>query len=197
MMLSFSVIILLFIIIGLISYMSIQSTNENIEDMIDDHVIVLILEQSLSQNIVESTASISDYFYIGDDTYKEKLYRLQEEREGIVESLSQFSNFEQTETILSKYTQWERVIESAIIDFDDGYDLVAFNAYERAKHLSEEIAVEMKEQAFERENVINERGKEIASAGDQLLFTQIIIGAIVLLIVIFVAIFTSRSISKP
>ena len=197
MMLSFSVIIFLFIIMGLLSYMSIQSTNENTEDMIDNHVNVLILEQSLSQNIVESTASISDYFYIGDDTYKEKFYRLQEEREGIVESLSHFSNFEQTESILAKYTQWERVIESAIVDFDDGYDFVAFGALERARPISEAITADMKEQAIYRENVINERGTEIVTSGDRLLVIQLVIGGIVILIVSLVAIFTSRSISKP
>lgn len=65
-MLSYLFIISLFLVMGLFSYLGTQEINDNTEDMIDEQVNVLILEHNLTQNIIESTASISDYFYIGD-----------------------------------------------------------------------------------------------------------------------------------
>lgn len=196
-MLSYLIIISLFLVMGLFSYLGTQEINDNTEDMIDEQVNVLILEHNLTQNIIESTASISDYFYIGDVHYKNKYNDLKEEREKLVQQLSNDTSFDRTGNLLSKYNQWERVIASAIVDFDDGYDFVAFNALSRAKPLAEEIALEMKDISLQRENAIKERGYDIVQAGEQTLYSQLVIGVLILLITVLLAVFSSRSITKP
>ncbi|MFD2044947.1 methyl-accepting chemotaxis protein [Ornithinibacillus salinisoli] len=194
----FSLIILLAIIMGGYNYYAVNQTMTNTKDIVEKEMELLIADEKLSFDMAERTALLRGYLLYDDPEFRNKFEGFTEESIALENKVLELSESDQIKEIIDKKIQWGTFTDEVFAAYDRGDKERALEIMrDDVQPLSEELMDSLHEMSTIREEAINEEGKDIISTGEITLIIGIILSIAIIIIGIFIAIFTSQSISKP
>lgn len=195
---SFSIVVLLSIGLGVFNAISISKINNTTDSIVNFEVPLLNADQKLATSLANRIGAARAYILFGDLKFKEQFHEFTEESKELEETAKMLGASEDFEKLLDKTVQWR---ESMISDVFDAYDE---GNHGKARRNLQDLAIignELREgyQSFadRREDITNSKGQEIVESGSNMFITGIIVTAFVVIGSIIAAIFTSNLITRP
>ncbi|MBO1003934.1 methyl-accepting chemotaxis protein [Pseudogracilibacillus auburnensis] len=198
-LLGFITIILLALIIGGVNYLSIKSTNNQTEKVIEEQLPLLLVAEELSLNISERTSFARGYLLYEQQTYYQSYLNAVEEGKELEDRLLALSTDEKTEKSIERLQTWENLLQTKVIDVHQemNKDLARSNF----KSIVEPIGVQLREDfiALSQSQVdqITESGKSVIDAGDKSALLSFIIAVSTVIFGLILAVYVANSLTRP
>lgn len=168
------------------------------EDIVSQELPLLIVDQKLATTMANRIAAVRAYTLFGDPQYKEQFNEyteLSKEYQAEAEALSTSKEFEQ---LIADTVTWRDAIVNGVFDeYDKGNEDTAIENLVKLAENGTGLVNRYEEMADGREQITNERGKQIIVNGDGTFRTVLIVTIFVIVISMIAAVITSSIISKP
>lgn len=196
-LLGFGVLIISVLILGVLNFLAIDKLNKNTDEILSKDVSLLVLDKDYEKMLEESTTLFYTYIITEDASLIPELEAVFEKGDQLEAQLGAGSYNENLESLFNKRQEWNTEAYKIIDLYAKEKYLEGREALLHAKTIMDEIKTEVNELAINRELMMQEKGKKVYNFGTATIVFVAIISIIVLIIGILIAIFTSRSISRP
>lgn len=194
---SFGLIILLVLSMGTVNYISVDSINDDMTEIIGKQLPLLVLDEDLTYNMSQSVVFVYDYILYGDSTAKESLNENFNKFSQIEEEMLEISDLALLTELFAMQSDWETKIREIIAIYDNGNEEQALRMLNELKPMTNEIIDSFEELSLDKENNINDLGNDAMSAGKKALLFVSILSIIVLIASIVIGLITAFSITNP
>ncbi|REJ09911.1 methyl-accepting chemotaxis protein [Halobacillus trueperi] len=183
---SFSVVIMLTVILSSFNFFATKYTNDRTKDMVDHQLPLLIADEKLALNLSQRIALTRAYVLFEDESYREQFNEYTRESVEVQEELLSMSNSEEAEKLVEQSIQWRKMVQNEVFNrYDTGNEEQAIQALrEKVTPLGQEVMEGFENMALQREQMMEEEGQNILQAGN----TMMIIGSIISLASIIIGI---------
>ena len=197
---SFSVLIVLVIILGTMGTMNLRSSNDKVKEMIDKNYELVDLANEMSENVAIRVIDARGYVMYGDGTYKDAFLDLTSESKETMEKLSVFiGDTEEYKEALEKTKRWEDLI------IDDVIPAYERGGYEAAIPIMEEYCQIWSMEAIDEWNEIKtdagltlkDNAGGIISSSKGLIVNNVIVSTIAILVGFALVYYLNRSLVVP
>ncbi len=196
--LSFSIVVLLVIGLGVYNLVSVKNSNNIAEDIVNQEVPLLVADQKLATTMANRLAAVRAYVLFGNPNYKEQFHEYTEmgkQYQAEAEALSTSKEFKQ---LIAETITWRDAIVSEVFDeYDKGNEDTAVQNLVALAEKGTELMSRYEGIAAEREQITNEQGRNIISNGDSTFKMVALVTVIVVIISMVAAVLVSSIISKP
>lgn len=198
-LLSFSVILLLFICIFTLTFFKISSFNHKVEETISKDVALLIDDENLSSNIQKRIALIRGYALFGDQDYKERFLKTTEESKKYQDNILKTSTSQQAKDLVNKSIQWrKKIVEDFFPEYESGRTEVAKQILiHEITPIGREIDEGFSQLAKKREEEINKSSEQLIDMGDKLQSYITIFAVSAIILGIIFALIMAQKIVNP
>ncbi|MYL50799.1 HAMP domain-containing protein [Halobacillus litoralis] len=185
-LLSFSVVIMLTVILSTFNFLATKYTNDRTQDMVDHQLPLLIADEKLALNLSQRIALTRAYVLFEDESYREQFNEYTRESVEIQEELLSMSNSDEAERLVEESNQWRQMVQNEVFNrFDSGNEDAALQAMkDKVTPLGQGVMEGFENMALQREQMMEEEGQNILQAGN----TMMIIGSMVSLASIIIGI---------
>ncbi|MCG7337149.1 methyl-accepting chemotaxis protein [Sporosarcina sp. ACRSM] len=195
---SFSIVILLVIGLGVYNLMSVKEVNDVSEDIVNREIPLLMVDQKLATTMANRIAAVRAYVLFGDPEYKEQFHtytELGKEYQAAAEALAASEEFDQ---LIVETVAWrESIIREVFDEYDQGNEDVALLNLMNLAQVGSELTSRYEGIADNREQITNEKGRQIIANGDGTFKMVSIVTVIVVIVSMIAAWAVSTIISKP
>ncbi|WP_394219183.1 methyl-accepting chemotaxis protein [Halobacillus trueperi] len=176
-LLSFSVVIMLTVILSTFNFLATKYTNNRTQDMVDHQLPLLIADEKLALNLSQRIALTRAYVLFEDESYREQFNEYTRESVEIQEELLSMSNSDEAERLVEESNQWRQIVQNEVFNrFDSGNEDAALQAMkDKVTPLGQGVMEGFENMALQREQMMEEEGQNILQAGN----TMMIIGSMV------------------
>ncbi len=196
--LSFSIVVLLVIGLGVYSLVSVKNVNNVTEGIVNHEVPLLVTDQKLAITMANRIAAVRAYVLFGEAKYKDQFNEYTEMGKEYQAAAEALASSEELNQLIVKTIEWREAIASEVFDeYDMGNKDSALKNLGKLTEMGTELMVGYEEIAANRERITNEKGKDIISNGDSTFKMVSIVTVLVVIISMLAAVFTSSIISKP
>ncbi|WP_102028139.1 methyl-accepting chemotaxis protein [Salirhabdus sp. Marseille-P4669] len=198
-LLSFSVVILLILALGAVTFFSINKINHDTEDIVEEELPLLIADEQLSFNIAQRIALTRGYVLYGDPDFKQRFEDYSEQSKEIEKEILSLNSSDKVKELINKSVEWEQIVlEDVFAEYDSGNAAVAKqNLSLTVQPIAREIMDGFEELVQTREDGIKKDGNAILESGNVLKYVILAVSGLVIVLGIAVALFTARMITKP
>lgn len=194
----FAVVIILLLIFILFNSNMIRTTNEQTREIMDYQLSLLIVDESLANNMAIREAYLRGYLLFNDEDELNKFNDSLGVSLELEEELLALNNSEENQELVDKKFEWGTLTDEIISQYESGNQDEALNLMKNdLSPLTDEIIDYMLAASKNREAIITELGNDIIENGTSNYITMIIIGVIIVIVAIGSALLTSKSITKP
>ena len=194
----FAVVIILLLIFILFNSNMIRTTNEQTREIMDYQLSLLIVDESLANNMAIREAYLRGYLLFNDEDELNKFNDSLGESLELEEELLALNNSEENQELVDKKFEWGTLTDEIISQYESGNQDEALNLMKNdLSPLTDEIVDYMLAASKNREAIITDLGNDIIENGTSNYITMIIIGVIIVIVAISSALLTSKSITKP
>lgn len=193
----FSVVLLLVAGMTANKFISINTTNNAIEELTDEDLPMLIATSELAYNMARRNGIMRAFFMAPENNGPERFISITEETDPYLNHLREMNDPE-LDDLVARYEEWGSRMVNEV------YDVYATGEEEQAAENLNEIAgttTEILDILSEQSSIQNENmlttGQDIVYYGIRSMIIDGIVAIAVLVIAIIIAIFTARSISRP
>lgn len=198
-MFSFSLVLLLVIILGIYNFIAVNKTNNDTEWIVDEQLPILVAGEHLTIDTVQSLASVRGYILYGTSNFKEEFNQYMENIKRNQEDILKMNDSEEVKQLFIQMNKWrDIIINDVFTPYEQGNEEVVLETLtDIVVPMSEEILGTLDKITLEREKLINKRGKNIISSGKSTINIVVAVSILVIILGLFVAVITSKSISNP
>ncbi|RDW16986.1 methyl-accepting chemotaxis protein [Oceanobacillus arenosus] len=198
MTIGFSIIIGLFILFAIYNTFSIYRTNDATRDIMDHQMELLIVDEELTTNMAQREGYLRGFLLYGDTGMKNKFSDSLEETIALENRILELNDSEATKALIDKKITWGTLTDEVIAAYEGGNEAEAHQIMStEVMPLSEEIMNDFKEASNKRKELIIAGGQEIIDNGTTTFYITLIVSGLILILGIFIAVFTSMKITKP
>ncbi|MGR9048151.1 methyl-accepting chemotaxis protein [Halobacillus faecis] len=196
---SFSVVIMLTIILSSFNFFATKYTNDRTEDMVDHQLPLLIADEKLALNLSQRIALTRAYVLFEEESYREQFNEYTRESVEIQEELLSMSNTEEAERLVEQSNQWSQMVQNEVFNrFDRGNEETALQAMvEKVTPLGQGVMEGFENMALQREQMMEEEGQNILQAGNTMMIIGSIISISSIIIGIVFALVIANRITNP
>lgn len=196
--LSFSIVVLLVIGLGVYNLISVKNSNNMAEGIVNQEVPLLVADQKLATTMANRLAAVRAYVLFGNPNYKEQFHEYTEmgkQYQAEAEALETSKEFNQ---LIVETVMWrEAIISEVFEEYDKGNKDVALRNLEKLAEDGTALINGYEGIASAREQITNEQGRNIISNGESTFKMVALVTVIVVIISMVAAVLVSSIISNP
>ncbi|WP_088102380.1 methyl-accepting chemotaxis protein [Halalkalibacter urbisdiaboli] len=197
--LSFSIVILLTLCLGAFNYISVNKINSDTDEMVHEHLPLLIAQEQLAFNISERIALTRGYVLYGYVDYKNKFNAYTDQSIVIEEQILAATDSEEVKELIIKSSEWAALTQDKVFtEYDKGNTeeakAILMNEVQPIAH---NIMDGFAEMTAKREHMIKQEGESLIEIGESLLLIGFAVSVTVVILGIVAAVVTASTITKP
>lgn len=201
-LLSFMIILLLLGGLGVISFINLHRTNENVTSMVSNDLQLLVASENMNQNISERISSVRAYMLYSRSSYRMQYSDLTEESKELNEKLlaiaKKTGNANEIERVLEQINNWAAYVDETVMPaILSGNTEDALNKLTQAEIQAVQIMHELTQFSNANQENIQSVGDSIIREAEQVELIIVITGIASLILGVFIAMSSARRISKP
>ncbi|MFC7687565.1 methyl-accepting chemotaxis protein [Ureibacillus sp. GCM10028918] len=194
------IIIILILILSSITYLSINNSNDNVQDILEEEMPLLIADEKLAFNIAERIALARGYLlYPEDQSFKESFMTYTENSMSLQEQILNNGASEEAKILINQSIEWRTIVtDEVFVELEKGNPDKAIQIMkEKAQPLGREIMIGFEELSTKRENLIVKDGDSVLQSLDTVNITVLAISAIVIITAVLLSLWSAQTITKP
>ncbi|MBX0358201.1 methyl-accepting chemotaxis protein [Halobacillus sp. Nhm2S1] len=198
-LISFSVVIMLTVILSGFNFFATKYTNDRTKDMVDHQLPLLIADEKLALNLSQRIALTRAYVLFEDESYREKFNEYTRESVEIQDKLLSMSNSEEAARLVEESNQWGQMVQNEVFNrFDSGNVEAALQAMrEEVTPLGQGVMEGFEDMALQREQMMEEEGQNILQTGHTMMVIGSIISVVSIVIGVIFALVIANRITNP
>src|SRR5699024_3773273 len=182
---------------SVLTFLDMKNNNDKTAEITETQLPLLNADTDLRQNTAEISSLVRGYLLEDDAELKEKASEKLQEGDEIEEKIKKLSNSSKIDRLVEQKGEWEQLIEEAMEANDQGNKKEAKALLEEARPISNDVISQMDELTNERQNNINNLGKDALYEANATIIFIIVIVVVVIVASIVIALLTARSIVNP
>lgn len=195
---SFSLVILLVLLLGIYNFYSIKQMNDTTEKMLEKELQLLSADQHLATIMANRMASIRGYVLFGSANFKETFMEATEESKKYQETALSLTDTDEVQLLIDRTIEWrEAIVAKVMNEYDKGNKKIAQENLAELAPIGNSLMVDYEKMAGNRENLMKESGGRIIANGTSTLNTITIVTVLIIIISMIAALVTSRMIANP
>ncbi len=194
----FGIVLILAILLSAYNIFSMNKTNNDLQNLIDEEIALMVADQRLATNMNERTSLLRGFLLFEDEAYKEEFEAGIEESVELENRAAELSDSEKMQELLDMKIEWGTLTDEVMELYEKGNTAQALRIMENeVMPLGNQLIEGFELLAAEREAEVREIGDRMISTSEMLLTIAAIVSGLMILLAVFVAIITARTISNP
>ena len=194
----FGIVLILAILLSAYNIFSMNKTNNDLQNLIDEEIALMVADQRLATNMNERTSLLRGFLLFEDEAYKEEFEAGIEESVELENRAAELSDSEKMQEFLDMKIEWGTLTDEVMELYEKGNTAQALRIMENeVMPLGNQLIEGFELLAAEREAEVREIGDRMISTSEMLLTIAAIVSGLMILLAVFVAIITARTISNP
>jgi len=194
----FGLVLVLAVLLSGYNMYSMNQTNNDLQEMIDEELALLVADKDLQANMFERTSLLRGYLLFEDEAYKEEFEAGTEESIELENRALELSDSEQLQDLIDAKTEWGTLTDEVIADYESGNTTQAAAIMENnVMPLGNMLTDGFESLADEREAEVMAIGDRMISDSEMLLRVAFIISGVMIVLGVLVALVTARMIANP
>ncbi|WP_164215177.1 methyl-accepting chemotaxis protein [Virgibacillus sp. YIM 98842] len=194
----FGIVLILAILLSAYNIFSMNKTNNDLQNLIDEEIALMVADQRLATNMNERTSLLRGFLLFEDEAYKEEFEAGIEESVELENRAAELSESEKMQEFLDMKIEWGTLTDEVMELYENGNTAQALRIMENeVMPLGNQLTEGFELLAAEREAEVREIGDRMISTSEMLLTIAAIVSGLMILLAVFVAIITARTISNP
>ena len=198
-LMGFAAIVLFMMMLSMFNALSINNMNDLLEDELAKELDLLVYDETLLVDIHKRSSSIRGYMLYKDEIYREQfniqtdyIIALQEQEHADI------SNTPEMKKIIDKKKLWRIMVDDAFLAYEEGDSKKAETILsEEAAPLEIEITTALTDLVIKQQKAISDVTDNIIKKGQTIKLSGIVVTAILAILAVVIAVFTSNMITKP
>ncbi|GIO25331.1 methyl-accepting chemotaxis protein [Oceanobacillus sp. J11TS1] len=196
--LAFSVVILLVIILGAYSSITIKKMNDETKEMVENNLQMLNASNGLETTMANRIATARGYVLTGKTDFKEDFEAYTKQGAEFEELARSVGVTEEFENVIRTTNVWQTAIIGDVFEvYDRGDEEQAIANLNGLSFMVDDITAGYRELAANSEAAITQNGEKIIVHGEQTVTIVIIVSVLILILSITAVLVTGNLISKP
>lgn len=196
--LGFGFVLVLVFLLSFINVSSIYRMNRDTEELIEEEMELLILSTDLSEDMLQRINYLQAYMLTGEEEYRDTYLESMDIGLALGEAALERTDSEQLKQAIVDQEEWGQLTTVIFSMLEAGDQNGAVNLFKnRLMQSGMAVASEYTAVANHYQDSINELGEQVISAGTTSLASSFYLAIIIIVVGVGIAIFTTRSISKP
>lgn len=193
----FSLVILLVILSGMYSYLSIKKSNEEAKNIVEKELPLLIANSQMETTMANRISTARGYVLYGGD-FKDRFNQYTEQGKQLEATVREIGASEEFDQLIEKTVAWRQAVSTEVFEeYDKGnIELAQQNLFERNQDVRDimdgYIAL-----AKQSRDTINKKEAEIVANGEKTVMIVLIVTILVILLSLAAALITSSMIARP
>lgn len=194
----FSVVIFFVLMFSAYNLYSITRTNNTTKQIINTELKLLTMSQKIASDFTVGVAASRGYLMTEDDKHKEIFEDYMDDAVKVQKNIAKLDSSLNDGKLNEQAQQWRTIIEEKVFtEYEAGHmDEAKKNIIDNTA-LGTEVRLQYEELAHEREQKINQLGKQMLEMNTKTLIFSIVLIISVILLSIIIASITSKKIAKP
>ena len=195
----FFIVIAFVIGLAIMGFTSITQNNNTLRNVANEHLPMLIADESLTTNFINRVASVRGYLLTGDNEFKETFDHLTEEAVSYQDFILERNNSEEMQQLVNGAIEWRDIIINDVFSqYDQGNEEDALQIFrENAVPMGEGLMEGYQEMADNREETILSGAEDTITEGERTLVVTLVISVVAIILSIGIAILFARMIANP
>ncbi|MFS0864616.1 methyl-accepting chemotaxis protein [Fredinandcohnia sp. 179-A 10B2 NHS] len=195
---SFLAIIIFCVGLAVFNYFAVSTMNDQTQEMVSEELPVLIQLENLKYNIAQSAGLTRGYVLFGEISYKNDFDVYTVNFDVINKELSELK-IKEIDTLLKNTAEWREAIKSGVITpYESGDDKLArHNLGTFVQPTARGLMESIEKLSNDQQRHIVSSGNAVVNYGQQINLAGIIVGAVVIILGMAIAFYTSEVIARP
>ncbi|WP_138419459.1 methyl-accepting chemotaxis protein [Aquibacillus sediminis] len=197
-LLGFSIVLVLVVILGLYNFFGVNQLNQKTETMVEQDIPLLVADEKLATNMAHRTGLLRGYLLYGNENYKQEFNDTLDESIELENYVMENSDSEYAKELLDKKIEWGHLTDEVFEQYDQGNEDVAMEIMSnQVQPLADELVAGFQELAENKYTSVEANGQDNIGLGNMILYIGLGVTILIIVLAIFVALFTSRMITSP
>lgn len=194
----FSIVIVLTLLLSVLTINSMNQSNKQVENLINNELELLILDEQLASNMASRTGLIRAYLLFDEKSFMDEFQAGTVQSQDLVKQAREISDSTKLDELINQKVEWEQLTDKVFSEYSKGNKEEALEIMKTTVGpLGRTLITEFDDLAKNREAKIEKLGDNIQENGKQIIITSIITFIVVLILGVITAFITSRSIVNP
>lgn len=194
----FSIVIVLTLLLSVLTINSMNQSNKQVENLINNELELLILDEQLASNMASRTGLIRAYLLFDEKSFMDEFQAGTVQSQDLVKQAREISDSTKLDELINQKVEWEQLTDKVFSEYSKGNKEEALEIMKTTVvPLGRTLITEFDDLAKNREAKIEKLGDNIQENGKQIIITSIITFIVVLILGVITAFITSRSIVNP
>lgn len=198
MMFSFSLVIILVILLSSFNFLVNSSVNTSVEEMVNEELQLLIANEKMATTMANRVSAARGYVISGDSSYLQRFDEYVEEGKNYESVVREIDISDKFDELIKKTVEWQTSLdENVFAQYKKGNIETARINLTSTETTALELIRGYEEIANHQKELINEKGQSIIGKGQAMMLVGVVGSVIVVLVSVIVAWITSNTISRP
>ncbi|WP_083540579.1 methyl-accepting chemotaxis protein [Marinilactibacillus sp. 15R] len=194
----FSLVIIFIIALMIETSISTFHTNKETESMVAHEIPLMIADERVGFSVARRSTNVRAYLMTGDEKYRDMFEETAEAVQPYIETLGELSNSDTVDELIATHEEWTQSMLRDVFEvYAAGNETEALANMDVLAPTTTFMLDTLAESARNQEEIIEDSGENIMEIGQTGLLLNLIVSTVVIILAVFIALLTSRSISIP
>ncbi|MHA6250419.1 methyl-accepting chemotaxis protein [Oceanobacillus sp. CAU 1775] len=196
--LSFFIMVMFVVILGIYNFLMTKSTNESVESIANEDLPLVMVTNGLVTSLGDRIAVAYGYVLFGEESYKDRFEEFTEQGLEFERQIRELHSSAAFDDLMNRVVEWGQFISSEVFDvYDSGNATLAQQRLQQSAGDVQALMDEYKAMVEASQNSIMQKENEVISNGNNVMLIGVAVTIFVVIISIVISFVTANMIAKP